>query len=264
MNIFWFETKKKLLSTVIWVAGIAVFLLIFYSVYGTMSSGVMDDILKQFPEAFLKAFGMHEDMSTVLGYTAMVGVYIALFGAIFSSNLGLNAVHVEEQDMTADFLVPKPVSRNKIMVSKIAAALVHMTAFALLNALCCLWGIAMFASGVEYSQKIFWLMMLGVYILQLLFFTMGLFISVALKKLGSPTAFSMGLSFGFFILNSFDTILNDTPIRFFVPYDYFEFQYVIDNAAFKTYGLIISLSATVILTTASFLLYNRRNIATAM
>ncbi len=264
MNIYLFETKKKLVSTAIWVSSIVVFLLIFYSVYGTMSSGVMDDILKQFPEAFLKAFGMSGDMSTVLGYTAMVGVYLALFGAIYSSGLGLDAVHIEERDMTADFLVPKPVSRNKIMTAKILAALTHMVIFALFNVLSCYAGIEIFASGNEYSLKIFWLMMLGVFILQLLFFAMGLFISVTLKKMDSPAAFSMGLAFGFFVLNSFDTILNDTIIRYFVPYDYFEFQYIIENSAFKTYGLIISLVMIAALTTGSYMQYNKRNIQTAM
>lgn len=264
MNIYFFEVKKNMMLTLIWVASIAVFIFVFYSVFETMSSGTMDEMLQQFPEEFLKAFGMQNDFSTVLGYTSMVGVYIALFGAIFSSGLGLNAVSIEERDMTADFLISKPVTRNKIMTTKILASFTHILIFALANALVCYAGIEIFASGVEYSFQAFFLMMLGIFILQVLFFAIGLFISVALKKMASPTAFSMGLAFGFFVLNSFDTILKDTIVRYFVPYDYFEFQYIIDNSAFKTYGLIVSLVLIAILTFGSYILYNKRNIATAM
>ncbi len=264
MNIYLFEVKKKIVSTLIWVASIAVFLLFFYSVYETMNNVAMDEILKQFPEAFLKAFGMQDDLSTVEGYTAMVGVYLALFGAIFSSGLGLNAVSVEERDMTADFLISKPATRVKIMTAKIAASFSHILFFAAFNAMICYVSIEIFATDVAYSAKIFWLMMLGIFILQILFFAAGLFISVIMKKMGSPNAISMGLAFGFFVLNSFDTILEDTIIRYFVPYDYFNFQQIIKDAAFRPYGLIISLVLIVVFTALSYVFYGRRNISTAM
>ncbi len=264
MNIYLFEVKKKIVSTLIWVGSIAIFLLFFYSVFETMNNVAMNEMLEQFPEAFLKAFGMQDDLSTVEGYTAMVGVYLALFGAIFSSGLGLNAVHIEERDMTADFLISKPVTRIKIMTTKILAAMTHMLFFAGANAMICYVSVEIFAANEVYSAKVFWLIMLGIYILQVLFFAAGLLISVALKKLGSPTAFSMGLAFGFFILNSFDTILEDTIIKYFVPYDYFNFQQIIEDVGFKLYGLIISLALIVAFTAASYVLYSKRNISTAM
>lgn len=264
MNIYKYEVKKKLISTFIWILSLAVFLFIFYSMFEVMSSNDMRAMLDQFPEAFLKAFGMSDDFSTVLGYTAMVGIYIVLCGAIFSSGLGLNAVHIEERDMTADFLISKPITRNKIMTAKILAALTHILIFTILNSLMCYIGIEAFKGSQDYSFSTFLLMMLGIFIIQVLFFAMGLFISVALKKMSSPLAFSMGLSFGFFILNSFDTILEDTFIKYLIPYDYFEFSYIIKNGAFKAYGLIISLSLIIAFTIGSYLLYNKRNISTAM
>ncbi len=82
--------------------------------------------------------------------------------------------------------------------------------------------------------------------------------------MGSPLSFSLGLSFGFFILNSFDTILEDTFIKYLIPYDYFEFGYIIENTAFKTYGVVISIGLITTFILGSYLLYNKRNIATAM
>ena len=215
-------------------------------------------------EAFLKAFGMSDNFSTIIGYTAMISVYIVLCGAIFSCNLGLNAISVEERDLTADFLISKPVTRNRILTAKLLAALTHMLIFSVVNSIILYTGIEVFRNGQEYSFSVFLLMILGIFIIGVLFFTVGLFISVVLKKMGSPIAFSLGLSFGFFILNSFDILLEDTFIKYFIPYDYFEFGYIIENAAFKTYGIIASIGLIIAFISGSYLFYSKRDIATAM
>ena len=264
MNIYLYEIKKKMVSTLIWVSSLAVFSILFYTMFEAMASEVMADLLADFDQTFLKAFGMEGDLSTIISYTAMISVYIVLCAAIFSCNLGLNAVHIEERDMTADFLIPKPVTRNKILTVKILAAATHMLLFSIANSLACYAGMEIFKGNQEYSFLTFALLMLAIFIVQLLFFVIGLFISVALKKMESPLPFSMGLAFGLFILNSFDTILEDTFFRFIIPYDYFEFHYIVEHSSYKTYGMIISLVLIVSLTLGSYLLYNRRNIATAM
>lgn len=264
MNIYKYETRKKLISTMIWIICLSIFILIFYSVFETMGSSAMADMFDEFPEAFLKAFGMSDNFSTIIGYTAMICIYIVLCGAIFSCNLGLNAVSIEERDLTADFLISKPVTRNRILTAKLLAALTHMLIFSVMTSVISFAGIEVFKNGQEYLFSIFLLMMLGIFIVQVLFFSIGLFISVILKKMGSPLSFSLGLSFGFFILNSFDTILEDTFIKYLIPYDYFEFGYIIENAAFKTYGVIVSIGLIIAFISGSYLLYNKRNIATAM
>ncbi len=264
MNIYLYEVKKKLISTAIWVASLAVFSFLFYTMFEAMASDAMNEILAEFDQALLKAFGMSGDFTKILSYTALVSTYVVLCAAIFSCNLGLNAVNVEERDMTADFLIPKPITRSKILNTKILASLTHLLIFSVTNSLVCFIGMELFKGSQEYSFSSFILMMLGIFIIQVLFFIIGLFISVALKKMQSPLPFSMGLAFGLFILNSFDTILEDTIFKYMIPYDYFEFQYIIDNSAFKTYGLIVSLVLIAVLTLGSYLLYNRRNIATAM
>ena len=264
MNIYKYETRKKIIPTSIWIICLGFFIFIFYSIFETMGSSVMTDMLDEFPEAFLKAFGMSDNFSTIIGYTAMICIYIVLCSAIFSCNLGLNMVSVEERDLTADFLIPKPITRNRILTTKLLAALTHMLIFSVMNSIICYTGIEIFKNGQEYSFLTFLLMMLGIFIIGVLFFTIGLFISVILKKMGSPLSFSLGLSFGFFILNSFDTILEGTFIKYFIPYDYFEFGYIIENTAFKTYGIFISIGLIITFISSSYLLYNRRDIATAM
>lgn len=264
MNIYKYEARKKLISTLIWIISLGFFIFSFYSIFESMGSDAMIDMLEEFPEDFLKAFGMNNNFSTIMGFTSMICIYIVLCGAIFSCNLGLNAVSIEERDLTADFLIPKPITRNRILTAKLLAASTHILIFSIINSIICYAGIEIFKNGQEYSFLTFLLIMLGIFIIQILFFTIGLFVSVVFKKIGSPLSLSLGLSFGLFILNSFGTILEGTFIKYFIPYDYFEFGYIIENTAFKTYGVIISIGLIIAFISSSYLLYNKRNIATAM
>ncbi len=155
MNIYKYETRKKLISTLIWIICMSIFILIFYSVFETMGSSAMADMFDEFPEAFLKAFGMSDNFSTIIGYTAMICIYIVLCGAIFSCNLGLNAVSIEERDLTADFLISKPVTRNRILTAKLLAALTHMLIFSVMTSVISFAGIEVFKNGQEYLFSIF-------------------------------------------------------------------------------------------------------------
>jgi ABC-2 type transport system permease protein len=264
MNIFKYEVKKNLLSTLIWIVSLGVFIFFYFSFFETFNNPAFSQLLDNFPDAYKKAFGMDQDLTTVLGYFSFVGSFMFLAAAIFSSNLGLKAVSVEERDLTADFLIPKPVTRVKITTAKLLAALTHMLIFHLLTSLVCLASIETYRDGQGYSFYAFILIMLGLLIFQLLFFTIGFVVSVLLKRLDSPLPFSLGLSIGLYVLYAFDTLIQDTFIKYLVPYDFFDMGYIVENEAFKAYGLVISFGFIVAGVVSGYILYNRRNIATAM
>ncbi|TFG47141.1 MAG: hypothetical protein E4H31_00405 [Dehalococcoidia bacterium] len=264
MNIFKYEVSKKLLSTLIWIVSLGVFVYITFAFFQSFQGSSFTDILDSFPDAFKKAFGMDQDLSTILGYFAFVGIYLFLAGAIFSSNLGLNAVSVEERDLTADFLISKPVTRARIVTAKLLAGLSHLLIFTVAMGLVCFAGMETYGGGQEYSMNAFLLIMVGLFILQVLFFAFGFWLSVLMKRMDSPLPFSMVLSIGLYVLYSFDSIIKDTFIKYLVPYDYFDLGYIIENEAFNTSGLAISIGVIVVSIVSGYLLYNRRNIATAM
>ncbi|AKG52991.1 ABC transporter permease protein putative [Dehalogenimonas sp. WBC-2] len=264
MNIYKYELSKRLGTSLIWIVSLGAFIYLTFAFFESFQGSAFTDILGNFPDAFKKAFGLEQDLSTILGYFAFIGIYLFLAGAIFSSNLGLNAVSVEERDLTADFLISKPVTRNRIVTAKLLAGLTHMLVFNIAMGLVCWAGIESFGGGQEYSMNAFLLIMAGLFIFQLLFYAIGFIISVLLKRMDSPLPFSLGLSVGLYILYSFDAVIKDTPIKYLVPYDYFNLGYIIENEAFKTSGLVISIGVIVLSVAAGYVLYNRRDIATAM
>ena len=87
----------------------------------------LNEILAEFPEEFLIAFGMNGiDMSTVLGFFGIALLFCQMCVAIQAANYGFALVSVEERDLTADFLLSKPVGRSRILTSKLLAALTSL------------------------------------------------------------------------------------------------------------------------------------------
>lgn len=125
MNMFLFELKSYRKSLLIWslsIIGIMVFLLsLFPSI--TREFDAFARILEGYPEPFRQAFGIQiESMGTFLGFYTYILMYITLCGAIQAMLLGMSVVSRETRERTADFLLTKPVTRTKVLTSKLLAA----------------------------------------------------------------------------------------------------------------------------------------------
>ena len=264
MNIYLYETKKQTVSTLSWVLILGFFVWACMAFFETFADDRMMSVINEFPEGFKRAFGIDMDISRIIGYFGFIAIFVYLCAAIFACNLGINAVSAEERDLTADFLVPKPVTRSTILTMKILSGITHMVLLTLTVGAVCVVSVELYKGGQDYSARSLYLILLGCFVLQVLFYTIGLFISVALKTTDSPMAFALGIPFGFYMLDTFDTLLKDTFLRYLIPFDYFDIRYMVDSSALKTYGVVLSLTLIAAYTAGSYLLYARRNISTAM
>ncbi len=264
MNIYLYELRKRALSTLIWALSVSAFVLMYFSFFEAFADNALVELIDDFPDAFMKAFGLDADISTVMGFFGAVVAFVVLVASIYACSLGINIVSEEERDLTADFLIPKPVTRTTILSAKILAGLTQILVFTALTAAASVASIELFRGDHGYSIQVFALVYLGVFLLELLFFTMGLLVSVSARRLDSPFPFSFGIPVGFFILNSFDTLLQDTFLRFLIPYDYFNAARIVESSSLKTYGVVVSAILVALFTAGTFVLYRRRNIATAM
>ena len=57
----------------------------------------------------------------------MVFLFCQICLAIQASNYGFSLVSIEERELTADFLLAKPIGRGKILTAKLLAALAALT-----------------------------------------------------------------------------------------------------------------------------------------
>ena len=108
------------------------------------------------------------------------------------------------------------------------------------------------------------LLLLSILVFQLFFLTVGLVISLLVKRVRSVTPYAMALAFGMYVLSVFGSMLGESTLENLTPFKHFEPQYIVQNAAYDLPLVSISLVVIVISLVGSYLLYSRRNIPAAV
>ena len=254
-------------SIIIWSASVVTVLFLFMPFYSAFASDTefLEKMLKNYPEELLKAFGMSTgaSLSTVLGYFSFIFIYVQICLAIQSANYGFHFLSVEEREMTADFLMSKPVSRSKIIISKFLAAFTAVTITNLFVWIGSFVSIAMFSAGKPYDVGNLVLILLSSVFFQLFFLSAGMVISMCLKKIRSVLAFSMALSIGMFVFNALNSVFNIKIFGFISPFYHFEPSYINANSKFNIPFTVVSIGVIVISLSASYILYQKRNVLSA-
>lgn len=264
MNIFIYELKTYRKSVLIWSLAVVAMMLTFMAVYPAFAvdSEMMEKMLESYPEEFLVAFGMTGGlpMSTVAGYFNFIFSFILLSLAVQSSNYGFGFLSVEERELTADFLMSKPISRTKIIASKFSAAFTALLITDIVLFASSFLSIELFREGREYDVRNMMIMLSSTVFFQLYFLSLGMLISVAVKKVRSVLAFSMALSFGMYILNAMRGIFGGVLLGILTPFYHFDGGYILEFGKYNLGHSIISFSVIIVSLTAGYILYAKRNI----
>lgn len=266
MNIYIREVNQKIRSALIWSVSIALLVLMFMSFYPGFATDetVWEMVIDNYPEAMLKAMGMTGvNLATVLGYFTFCMLFVQICMAVQASIYGFSMLSEEERDMTADFLLTKPIRRSKAFISKLMATI---TALVITNA--AVWGItflsiSLFSDGHEYEPVMFAKMLSILMLFQLFFVGIGMLISVLVKKVKSVLSFSMALAFGMYIIAATASIIGEERLSYITPFRHFEPNAFVIEGGYEPVMVIISAAVVVVSIGAAFFLYGRRNIRTA-
>ena len=71
----------------------------------------------------------------------------------------------------------------------------------------------------------------------------------------------MALVFGMYLLNAFGNMLGKDTLEIITPFNHFDANYIITNAAYDLPLVLLSVTIIIISIVGSYLLYARRNIA---
>lgn len=267
MNIFTHELKSYTKSVIIWSAANFLIILIYFSAFSTISveAAELESLMSSFPEELLIAFGMdHIDFTSLLGFFGVVFLFCQICLAIQASNYGFSLISIEERELTADFLLPKPVARGKILTAKLLAAFLALTITNL-----AVWASSFFvihinSNGRVYDLNTLVLILSTIVLFQLFFYSTGVLISLLMKRVRSVIPLSMALSFGMYILNIFGTMLGDDKLEIISPFRHFDPNYILANGSYDLPLVMISVAVIVIAIPASYVLYQKRDIAAAV
>jgi len=229
---------------------------------GAPGSG-FDQIMADFPPEFTAFFGMSPElpMSSVMGYFALTFGIVQIPLAIQASNYGFHILSVEERELTADFLLSKPIKRSTILISKFAAIMISLTAANILLWIFSLLSISIFNAGTDVFYDGVIMVLLSTIFFQLYFVGVGMLISVLLKKIPSVLSFSMALSLGTYMASSLDTMMSLQIMKYISPFSMFSPTNIIIDHGINMLSLFICIIIIIATIFGSYFFYQKRNIA---
>lgn len=265
MNIYLQEFKMKLRSMIIWSVSIAGLVYLFFSIFSTIVDEMetLNSVMANYPPELLAAFGWDQmDLGTVLGFFAFTFSFIQIMIALQAANYGYSLVSVEERELTADFLLAKPIGRAKILTQKLLAALTSLLITDVVLWSVSFLAVSTYAGDRTYDKGILTMVLITALFLQLFFLMFGLVVSLMLKKVPSVISLSMGSVFGMYILAAFGSSFNEDKFDYLTPFKHFEATRIVSTGEFDQAKVIVSLVVILVSIVGSYVLYQRRNIPT--
>lgn len=262
-NIFKFEFNSRLKSLVTWSLAVATILFFFYSVYTGFAdqAALMNQMLQKFPPALLEAFGLTQvDLSSVLGFYSLAVLFVMLCLAIQAGNYGFGLVSIEESELTADFLLTKPVSRTQVLTSKLLAALACLVITNLVVWISSFAAIELFKGNHSYNAGTLFLLLKGLFFFQCFFLCVGLLISLLVKQVRNVPPFSLGLAFGAYVLSALGDVFAEIKLEWITPFKHFDPSFVIQHGTLNWPLVLLNVAVSLIAVGISYWLYLRRDI----
>jgi ABC-2 type transport system permease protein len=260
--MFLHELKAYRKSTIVWTCSLVAIAIVFLSMYPSFSKDVdgVKKLLESYPEEVRKAFGITlESFSSVLGFYSYLFIYVSLCGSIQAMNLGLSVISKETSDKTADFLLTKPVTRKKIMTTKLLAILASIIITNIVFLIAAIL-MAYAVSTTSFDIKIFIMISITMFFIQLMFMSLGVLISTIISKIKSVISISLSTVFGLFIINMLDSVIDSDVLKYLTPFKYFDPSYIIKNSSYETSFIIIEVIFILVSISISYYIYSKKDI----
>lgn len=264
MNIFKQEFQMKIKSIIIWSLSIGGFIIFYMAFFPTIASDskAMDSIMNSLPKEMLQALGLKEGLSisNLIGYFTLTFAMIQVAIAIQSANYGFSILTEEERELTADFLMTKPISRSKVYWSKFMAAFLSLIITSIFIGVSSILALELFNNGQSYNWTNLIKLLITITIFQLIFLSLGMLVSLFFKKVRSVLSLSMGLAIGLYVINSVSGIVDSKILGYFTPFYYFEPGQILKSGQYNISLLLLAIGIITISLISSYVIYNKRDI----
>lgn len=256
------EFKINFKSLVLWTAILLAIYILIFAMYPSLiteeTKASLEQMMQSMSQEILASFNMDiVGIETAYGWFKTEGyMFLTIIGGIYAAILGGTILLKEESDKTIEFLYSKPVSRNKIVTSKIICGIVNIFIFTAVMTI----GNLIALAGIEdFELKEFLMISIIPILLYYMLFFIMLFISTFFKK----TKKAMSLGIGLVFISYFMQIIGNMGenIEIIKKISLFEFvssRYIILNNSIDMKYLWIGLVIIAIATAGTYYRYNRK------
>lgn len=264
-NLFFKEIRRNALSLLVWMSIITLFITgtmaLYHTFLGNQSKilGMMSIIPKEALQ--FKGISNFDDLLSVLGFYSVNNViYMMLLGSIFAIVLSSNILLKEEYNKTAEYLLTRPLTRSEIFFSKLAVVFINILLLNFVTALAGFISMEVVKEG-PYSFRAFMILSTYTFLLNLLFGSVGLFMSTLVKRAKPITTFSIGLVMILYFIYTLSKITEGaSKIGFLSPFRFADTNAIDPAYSIDAWHLAYFIGISLLLTGISYGLYKRKDI----
>lgn len=262
MNIVLRELKSIRKSLIIWCSSIVFLIYVGMVKYDGFSKAgeSANEMMDSLPTAMKAIFGVGDlDLAVISGYYIVFLMYFVLVCGIHAIMQGAVVVSKEERDKTADFLLVKPVKRNQVLTAKIIASFISMVVLNAVTWIASILIVNIYNQGSPINDLIAKLM-IGLFIIQMIFFSVGLVFGVVMKSTKKATSVSTAFLLSTFILSAVIDMYSKLDfLKFLTPFKYFDGKKIYMEGL-QASNIILSLVIILVAITLSYVLYKKKDL----
>lgn len=257
------EFKYNIKTLFIWLVIIVAFLGIIFLVYPSVikdNQSMMDIMNQMFSPEMLKMFNMDIiSLDSVFGWIATEGyIFLMLISGSYFALLGGTVLLKEQSEHTINFLYSKPISKNRILTSKMLLGLIYTIIFCGIIALTMLIGLH-YSGDLDYTK---WsLISLTPVFISVLFYAISMLVSLGFKKTSTSIGVNLGIVFGFYILSILSTLSDKIEfLKYLSPFYYMDARDILVDSKISTFNISVMLISTVVFVVSTYIIYNKKEL----
>jgi ABC-2 type transport system permease protein len=262
MNLFLRELRFNLKSLITWSVSIMLFILIGMGKYAAMGStdGSLTEMINNMPKSIQAIMGGGAfDLNTVLGFYAVVYLYLILMASVHALMIGATILSKEERDHTTEFLMVKPITRNQVITSKGLAGFVQL---AIINLVTLFGSISILkAYSDDRITKEIIILMIGMFFIQVIFSSIGFAISAYSHHHKQASLVGTGILLILFLISLVVDMMESLSwLKYLTPFQYFSAKTLLIETGFNPILVLFSLFLVTALIASAYHTYNKRDL----
>lgn len=264
MNIYLRELKAHRKSFIIWSVSMILMIVASMAKYAGLSgaggAAGIDEIMKLMPKSLQGLLGVGVfDLKIAIDYYGVLYIYLTLIAGVHAVMLGSGIISKEESDKTVEFLMTKPVSRARIVTSKLLSALTMLVLFNIITCVSSYFAVGYYSKDSSYVV-ILTNLMLGMFVIQVFFTALGAFFSGLINKPKLSSAISTSILMAMLMIAIIvDIVESVSYLKYLSVFKYFDAKEIVKGGYSIAYPIIVLLCIAA-LTYGSYYFYKKRDL----
>ena len=262
MNIIFRELRTSIKSLLIWCGVLAILVTMYLAEFSAFANNEdMIDLLDSMPEGMMEVFRFNSfNMTTLTGFFGLLFTYFTLVLCIHAILKGNSIIAKEERDKTVEFTLVLPVRRSRIVFAKLIAAVINCALI-----LAFLYGFIIISIQKYLPEenfiKFFSLVILGTFITQMIFLSIGILLGCSIKQYKRSGYIGTSIILITYIMTIFIELNEKLDfLKYITPFKYFDTLIIKNELTLDWTYVIISIAIIAVSLTIGFVAYKKRDL----